>query len=387
MQTGPRLRELGQRLRRARRLRAWAARILIALGFVSLLAGIVYGFIRVEVYETRGFSDNAVEAFHDDAVKRVIGDRLTEQIVIRLPSRLQTSQPVLNVIVLEAVNTPQFERIFRSAAIDANRVFFGKDTGNPELDLSDAGPLIETIVEQVDPSLADALPATIEGLLVEVSTKPQVNQLVRIAEDARDYTFVWPSVAVALFALGIVVGVDRRRSVVAVGVLMAVAGLILLVGAEAVRVFALSERTGSTEADAARATADAFLDQAPVWGFVVTVAGAVLAASAVSAGQPGEVARRLRLVWSAIASRPANPWLQIVRGLLAGAIAVFVLFQRELAVTIVVVAGGFVLLLYALTEVMRAAERVGGRVSGLLPWLVALAAVIGTIAAGILVLD
>jgi hypothetical protein len=351
-----------------------------------LLTGIVYGFIRVNVYETTGFADNAVQAFRDDAVKQLVGERLTDQVIIRLPGPLQEAEPILSVAILEAVRTPQFSQILRSAAVDANRVFFGKDTGNPELDLSDAGPLIQAVVERVDPGLADALPATIEGLLVEVSTKPQVTRLIRIAEDARDFTFLWPSLAIGLFALGILIAPNRRRCVVAVGVVMAVAGLILLVGAEALRTFALSERTGSTEADAARAIADAYLDDAPVWGFVIAVAGAVLAAAAISAGHPGEVVRQLRRVSHAITSRPQSPWLQILRGLVAGAVAVFVLFQRDLAVTIAVVVAGFLLLLYALTEVMRAAERVSGRAAGLVPWLVAFVAVLAIVVTGILVL-
>jgi hypothetical protein len=381
-----RLRNAIARFWASRRARTGMAIATVAAGFACFLAGIVYGFIRVNVYETPGFADNAVQAFRDDAVKQLIGERLTQQMIIRLPSTLQASEPVLNVLVLEAVQTPQFARIFRSAAIDANRVFFGKNTDDPELDLSDAGPLIQAVVETVDPQLADALPATIEGLLIEVSTKPQVDQLVRIAEDAREFTFLWPSLAIALFAIAILVAPNRRRCVVAVGVLMAVAGLVLLIGAQAIRAFVLSGRTGSTEADAARATADAYLDDAPIWGFVIAVAGGVLAAAAISAGHPGEVGRRVRRVWEAISSRPTSPWLQILRGLVAGAIAVFVLFQRDLAVTIAVVAAGFVLLLYALTEVMRAAERVGGRAAALLPWLVAFAAVIAIVVTGILVL-
>ncbi len=373
-------------LRGSPRLRSWSARALVAAGFASLLVGIVNGFIRVNVYETQPFAANAVQAFRNDSVKQLIAESLTDQLVIRLPRSLQDAEPVLQVVVYEALRLPRFEQIFRSAAIDANRVFFGKDTSRPALDLSEAGPLIQSLVEQVDPQLADALPPTIEGLLVDVSAQPTVYRIVQIAENARDATFLWPSLAVALFALGIVVAGRRRQTVIWVGVLLAVGGLVLAVGAEVVREIVLRQQSSSTAADAARAAADAYVEDAPLWGLLVALAGSVLAGAALAVGSPLSVGERLAGAWRTLARRPSNVWVGLLRAAVLAAVAVFALFQIDLALTALLVAGAVVLLLYAFVELLGAAQLVPGRAGAVLPWLLVFASAIAIVVVGIVVL-
>lgn len=372
--------------RHSLRLRRWVAGISVALGFALLLVGIVNGFVRVNVYETQPFAANAVEAFEDDSVKQVIAAKLTDRLVQRLPSIVRGAEPVLAALVLQATESRRFEQIFREAAVDANRVFFGKDAGQPALDLSDAGPLITSIVEQVDPGLAKALPDTLRGLIVDVSSKPAINEIVRVAEGARTTTFLWPALAIVFFAIAILVSLDRRRSVLWIGLSIATSGVVLWVGSEIAKRVALSGRASSTETDAAQATLNAYLSDAPTWGFVLAIAGAILTGAAISAGRPGELSRRLRTIAERARATPSRSPLRILRALAIGALGALIVLERGLAVSIVVVAVGFALLLACLTEIMRVTERTAGPGRSLVPWLVALAAVIALIVAGILVL-
>jgi hypothetical protein len=368
------------------RARTAATVVLLAAGFAALVLAAVNAYIRVNVYETDPFADNAVQALRDDAVRDFVGTKLAAQLVADLPPSLGEFAPAIGAAVSAVVDTSRFEQVFRDAAIDANRIFFGKDQSSVALDLSDAGTLIEGVVRSFDPGLADRLHSQYTSLILDVSQRSWARSIVQAAENARSVTYLWPPLAVGLFGLGILVARNRRRAAIAAGLLTGLAAFGIWLGVEIARGIIVSGRSADAR-DATSGVLDAYLGDIATWCLVLGVAGAALAASAFAAGRPSEVADHLRRVWQIAARRPQSEWLRVLRGLLVGAVGVAAVLERDFALQVVAVIAGFCLVLYGFTEVLRAAEvAVGPRGATLVPWIVAVVASVGIVVGGIVVM-
>lgn len=378
-----------ERLRGAtvsRRVRRGASGVLLAGGFAALVLAAVNAYIRVNVYETQPFADNAVQALRDDAVRDLVSRKLTEEVVADLPAFLGEYAPAIGTAIDTVVGTTRFERIFRDAAVDANRILFDKDRDDAALDLSAAGTLIEQVVRAFDPQLAARLPAQYEALILDIREYGWARSLSQAAENARSVTYLWPPLAVALFGLGILLAANRRRAAIAAGLLAGLAALGIWIATAVASSVIVSGRSAD-DRDAVDGVLDAYLGDIGTWCLVLGLASAALAASAFAAGRPTELADLLRRVRHGVVARPRNEWLRVVRGVVVGGIGVAVALERSFSLQVLAAIAGFVLVLYGFTEVLRAAEAVAGpRGATVVPWIVAIVASVGVVVGGIVVM-
>ena len=71
-----------------------------------------------------------MEALEDDGVRTVVGREIVIYLAERGSADLAAARPLLESVVGTLIQTEPFQRVFRSAALEANRVFFVREREN-----------------------------------------------------------------------------------------------------------------------------------------------------------------------------------------------------------------------------------------------------------------
>ena len=124
--------------------RGIASIVLTVVAAVLLALGTVAFYARTQVIDQRAFADRAADALADDDVRELVSREIVTGLIDNGTPDLVAARPLLETIVAAALQTEPFERLFRSAAVEANKTFFERDHESVALNLSDAvagGPL------------------------------------------------------------------------------------------------------------------------------------------------------------------------------------------------------------------------------------------------------
>lgn len=264
----------------------------VVAGFAALL-GVAAWYASHEVVDRAAFADRALVALDEDAVHRAVRDELTAQVLAVVPDvpvvRRQVEQTIDTVI-----DTPDFRRTFRRGAADVNRVLFSSERADAALQIDVSGALGD-----VDPRLADVLPASLDAQLLELRTQ-SLGVGTRRGADAVDAgAVVLPIVAVVALALALLVAADRRRALRSAAIAAILTGALLLVVSALGRSAALDrvQAGGSLSREQTRAAADAavavYADDLRTRLLIATGAGVlVLLVTLVPLGGGGAPSRR-----------------------------------------------------------------------------------------------
>ena len=142
----------------AYRSRTTASVVMLVIGAVLLIAGTVALYAREQIVDREAFANRTIEALDDDGVRTVVGREIVVYLAERGSADLAAARPLLESVVDTLIQTEPFQRVFRSAAREANRVFFVRDKENVLLDLGDGAEIVRFGLRSVSPNLAKQLP-------------------------------------------------------------------------------------------------------------------------------------------------------------------------------------------------------------------------------------
>jgi hypothetical protein len=375
------------------RVRHPLAIALAVAGLIMILASTIVLFVRENVWDRDGFATNVVEAFRDDAVATYASSAIVEQVVLGVNEDLIAGQAAIEQILPTVLESDAARPIIYVAAQEVHDTLFAPNTQTHLLNLADIGSIVGAYLRFRGVEQANAVPTDLNAAVLTIAETPEVETLVSLAGTANTLSYVLPPAALVLLALAIVAARNRRQAVIAIGIGIALSGLLFWIGVEIFESSTLSELDDEVR-DAAAGTMKAFVGVAATWAIVLGAAGALIAASAASAFSVEEINSRVRHAWRLGASAPKHEWLRALRGLLLVALGVFVVFKRDLALAIALSAVAFYLVLVGLSELVRQVERYSTRSAGpeprtrrILPWAVGALGIGGAITALVILLS
>jgi hypothetical protein len=348
---------------RHRGSRTTASVFLIVVAALLLLAGTVAFYARQQVVDRQAFADRAVAALDDDAVRELVSRQIVTYAIDRGASDLIAARPVLESVVASLAGTEPFQRVFRAAAVQANRAFVDRGRDNVLFDLGDAAEIVEFGLRSVSPSLAEELPRDLKPDLLSLRDQDFAGTTLRVADHVRLLGVVLPLLALAAVAGAVAVAPDRRIAVLRAGVAVGGSGALLAVALLILRARTIAGVHGEDELtdDDVRAAVggllDAFLDDLLAWALLLSLLGLLIGAAAAALDREDVQApvRRVRR----LAERPRAAWAQALRGAAALALGIFVVLSPMLAVQIAAVIGGAFLVFLGTSELLAPLGRSG----------------------------
>jgi hypothetical protein len=345
------------------RSRGTASVVMLVIGAILLIAGTVAFYAREQIVDREAFANRAVEALEDDGVRTVVGREIVIYLAERGSADLAAARPLLESVVGTLIQTEPFQRVFRAAALEANRVFFVRERENVLFDLGDAAQIVEFGLRSVSPNLARQLPDDLKPDLLALRDREFAGTTLRVADQVRVLGIVLPLVAVLLLAGAVALAPDRRIAVLRAGVAVGAAGAILLVALLVLEARTLAGVYGEDEVtdEEVRAAVsglfDAFLGDLLTWALLLALLGVAVAAAA-AALDPEDVeapAHRLRR----LAQRPSSGWARALRGVAALAAGILAVLDPTLALQIGAVVVGAFLVFFGMSELLLLLARPG----------------------------
>ena len=135
------------------------ATVLVVIASVLLVGATVTAYARLALFDSQQFANRASAALAEPAVRTAIGDRVTDQVVLRNDADLIAARPLIASAVSGIVGGSAFRSLFRRAVLDAHRAIFTGDRDTLTLTLADVGTVVAAALEKLNPQLADDIDA------------------------------------------------------------------------------------------------------------------------------------------------------------------------------------------------------------------------------------
>jgi hypothetical protein len=334
-----------------------ASRVLVVVASVAIMLAVVAGYVRRAAVDSDQFANRATAALRDDSVRTLVAERVTDEIVLKRDSNLTAARPVIQSIVSTVIGGPAFTGAFRAAVRDVHRAVFDRDQHTVTLAVRDVGTIVAAGVEVVQPSLAKRLDTTRRVEVVRRDIGDAAARGVRAADTVR--LLAWAFLALALVAVAgaVRLSADRRRTVVHLGVGVAIAGLVLVVGLDILRSVAIDHVEGAEARAAAGAVWDAFLRDLHTAGWILAASGAVVAAAADSLIRPVDIDAPLRRAAAWLTTEPARPAWKAVRGVALVAAGLLLILDRGAVLALVFTATGLYVIYTGVSAILWLVHR------------------------------
>src|SRR3954462_5130722 len=85
------------------------------------------GYVRHAAVDSQQFANRATVALHDDSVRTLIGERITDRVVLAHAGDLLAARPIIEQVVSALVGSRAFTGLFRSGVRDVHRAIFHRD--------------------------------------------------------------------------------------------------------------------------------------------------------------------------------------------------------------------------------------------------------------------
>ena len=337
--------------------RAPASIVLIVLGSFLVLVGAVLLYARAEIVDPESFADHSVEALHDDEVREVVSREIVVNLVERGSTDLVAGRPVVQSVVETIVDTGAFEKLFRRAALEANRLFFDRNKENLVFDLADASEIVRFGLQSVNPQLAKQVPKDLDVTVANLKDRKFANSTLATADDIRFFGILIPLLALLALAGGVFLAPDRRVGVLRAALGVASAAGVLLVAMLVIREFVLNGVYGTDELSdedvrgAVGGVLDAFFGDLFGWGAVLGFTGLVVAAAATSL-DPEQLENPTARLRERITHRPKTTVGRVGRALLAIVAGLVIAFSPELALNLAALLVGGYLVFFGAAELL-----------------------------------
>ena len=303
------------------------ATVLVVLASLLLLAATLAGYARRALFEPDQFADRATATLRDPSVRTLIGERVTDRVVLRQQADLLAARPLIASAISGVVGGRAFGSLFHRAALDAHRAIFERDQNTVTLTVADIGTVAAAAIRSVRPALARDLEDSGRIDVVDRHVGAAGGKAARIARDVRVVAYLLAALTLAAAIAALVVAPDRRRTASHLGVGVAVVGVVVVIAYAIARAFVLDGFHDPDERAAASAVWAAFLGDLRTFGWVLVVAGGVVAAAAASLVRPVAVEGALLRVGRMATTEPEARWLRVARAVALVAVGVLVIAQ------------------------------------------------------------
>jgi uncharacterized membrane protein HdeD (DUF308 family) len=321
------------------------ATALVVLASVLLVGASVAGYARLAFFNSGQFADRASAALAQPAVRTAIGERVTDEIVLRNDADLIAARPLIASTVSGVVGGGAFRSLFRGAVLDAHRAIFTGDRDTLTLTLADVGTVVAAALEKLNPQLAKDLDAGTRVVLLKRDIGSLTGDVVRTGERLQVLAWVLGALTLLAGAAALVVSRDRRRTCSQLGVGLASAGLFIVVAYTVARALLVD--------GAAAGVWDAYLGDLRAFGWLLAGTGAVVAAAAASLIAPVDIERPLRAAWRLATTEPHTTVLRLIRAATLVAAGLLLITKPLAALQVAVTLAGVYLLFQGLAIVLR----------------------------------
>ena len=335
------------------RARRRLSTILAVLAAVVLLAAVVVGYATIAVFDSDNFAERARASLDDDAVKDEVATLVTENLVLNAQADLVAARPVIESVISGIVGGSVFQSLFETGVRDVHKAVFEQDLNTATLTLADIGTVLRGALEALRPKLADEFGANVDVEITEIEPPAWIADLAQAAEGAGILFFVLLVAGIALAVGSIWLSPDKRRTVLALGVSLAIAGVLAAVALGVARALVLVRIDEAAVRDAANAIWGVFLDDLRLALFLLAGCGTVIAAAASSLLEPVDVGTRLERARDLITRVPERPWLRALRALALIAAGLLIMFLREQVIDVVVIVIGLLVAYAGVAELLR----------------------------------
>ncbi len=325
------------------------ATVLVVIASVLLVGATVTAYARLALFDSQQFANRASAALAEPAVRTAIGDRVTDQVVLRNDADLIAARPLIASAVSGIVGGGAFRSLFRRAVLDAHRAIFTGDRDTLTLTLADVGTVVAAALEKLNPQLADDIDAGERVVVLKRDLGAVTADVVRAGEKLQVLAWVLGALTLAAAVAALVFTPDRRRTSSQLGIGIAAAGLTIVIAYTVARALLVD--------GAAAGVWDAYLGDLRAFGWVLTGAGAVVAAAAASLIRPIEIEGPLRAAWRIATTEPHTTGLRIARAATLIAAGALLITQPLAALRIVVTLVGVYVLYKGLEIVLRMVYR------------------------------
>jgi hypothetical protein len=341
------------------RLRTSVSLILIVVATLCAAAGGVTLYIRDEIVDSSAFANRSVQALQKPPVSRVVAREITVQVLEQGTPDLLAARPVIESVLQLVVESKPFSAVFRLAAEHGHRLLFERGGGNAAFDIADAGTVITSAVRTLAPNVAREIPGKTEAVLLTLRKRSFAGASIRFAERVRLLGFLLPPVALALFALAILIAPARLSALTRSAVALGTAGVVFAIALELARRYVVSHVYGTgelTNADVRSAIGalwDSYLGGLMTAALVLSAVAWLTAVASASLLAPYSATDGLAYLRS-LTWRPRTTCERGLAGAVAFVLGVFVVLDPGLALRGLAVLAGAVLVFVGAGEVLTA---------------------------------
>ncbi len=310
------------------------ATVLVVVASLLLAAATLTGYARRAFFDSNQFADRAAATLSDPSVRALVGERVTDGVVLQHEEDLLSARPIIASVISGIVGAPPFRSLFRGAALDAHRAVFERDQNTVALTVADVGTVVATALQVLRPQLAHRIEDTgrIEVVDRDIGSVPA--NAARIASDVRIAAYLLAALTLAAAVAALVLTPDRRRTASQLGVALIAVGMLIVVAYTIARAVALGRFHDPEDRAAAAAVWSAFLGDLRTFGWVLAGSGAVVAAAAASLVRPVAIEGTLLRAWRIATTEPATTRARLVRAVALIAVGVLVIAQPLTAVQV-----------------------------------------------------
>jgi hypothetical protein len=329
------------------------ATALVVLTAVLLTGATLAGYARRAFFDSNQFADRAAATLADPSVRTLVGDRVTDDVILRHQADLLSVRPAIASAVEGIVGGGAFRSLFRRAALDAHRAIFEHDQNTVVLTLADVGTVITAAAHLLRPDLARQVEDSGRVAVVHRDLGSAGADAARIASDVRLLAIVLAVLTIAAAVGALAITPDRRHTVSRLGVAVAVVGVLVVVTYVIARAVVLGRFHDPDERAAAAAVWSAFLGDLRTWGWLLAGAGAAVTAAAGSLVRPIAVEGTLARAWRAATTEPTSTRLRVARAIALIVVGVFVIAQPLTAVQVAAMLVGVCVAYKGLEAILR----------------------------------
>jgi hypothetical protein len=311
------------------------ATFLVVLAAVLLAAATLAGYARRAFFDSDQFADRAAATLSDSSVRSLVGERVTDAVVLRHRADLISVRPIIASAVSGIVGGGAFRSLFHRAALDAHRAVFQRDQNTVTLTVADVGTVAAAALQALRPKVARQIEDSGRIDVVQRDLGSAGGKAARIARDVHIAAFVLVALTLATAIAAIVIAPDRRHTVSRLGIGIAVAGVVVVAAYTIARAIALGSIHDPDERAAASAVWASFLGDLRTWGLLLAGTGAVVAAAAASLVRPVAVEGTLLAAWRTVTTEPDAVLLRVLRALALVVVGVLVITQPVAALQVV----------------------------------------------------